>query len=344
MFKLKEKFLIALGISLTIIIVVTLFTVDASTWTALQEINIYYLVLITAVTIMAWLLNGLKLKVLSSGVGFKLKLFKAVELGLIDRFFSNITPSGIGGQPIKTAAMMKFDISSGKASAVVVVELLLRLLFFVFSLPFVIYKISDLFFDYVSPIYLNIGVAVLITTLIIVIYLMLYKVEYLLKLSFSLLNLKLFKKIIGKKKVYSWKRILAEEIRIFNSTIWTYLKSGLIEIFSAFLLTIMLWMLRFTVLYFIIRGFNLEVDLSFIILIQLLIYTAVLFIPIPGGSGIEVLLAAILSRFFPLSLVGIITALWRFFTYYSYIFVGSFISFKIFKLQEDVKNIEMNKI
>jgi uncharacterized protein (TIRG00374 family) len=102
-------------------------------------------------------------------------------------------------------------------------------------------------------------------------------------------------------------------------------------------------MLRFTILYFIIKGFNLEIELGFIILVQLLIYTTVLFIPVPGGSGIEVLLAVILNRFFPLSLVGIIAALWRFFTYYSYIFIGSFVSFKIFKLQKDVENIEMNR-
>jgi hypothetical protein len=343
MSKINGKIFSALAISLLIIIIITFLTVDASTWTAFKEINIFYLYLIIAVTFLAWLLNGIKLKVLSSGVGVKIKFFHAVELGLVDRFFSNITPSGIGGQPIKTAAMMKFDISSGKAGAVVVVELLLRLFFFAFSLPLVIYKISDIFFDYVRPIFLSIGTAIFISTLIILIYLMLYKVKLFLKLSFSLLNIKLSRKLIGEEKIYSWKRKLAEEIKIFNSTIWTYIKSGLFELFIAFLLTVLLWMLRFTILYFIIKGFNLEIELGFIILVQLLIYTTVLFIPVPGGSGIEVLLAVILNRFFPLSLVGIIAALWRFFTYYSYIFIGSFVSFKIFKLQEDVENIEMNR-
>jgi uncharacterized membrane protein YbhN (UPF0104 family) len=49
-----------------------------------------------------------------------------------------------------------------------------------------------------------------------------------------------------------------------------------------------------------------------------------------------------LSRFFPVSIVGIIAAVWRFFTYYSYILVGSFVSFKIFKLEETAENIDIN--
>jgi len=290
----------------------------------------------------AWLLNGVKLKVLSAGVGFKLDLLKAVELGLVDRFFSNITPSGIGGQPLKIAAMMKCDISSGKAGAVVAVELILRLLFFAVSLPFVIFKTSGLFFEYVNPIYLTFSALIFITLLLLLIYLLLYKLEYILRFSFWVFNSSLFVRIFGEEKIYRYKRIFAEEIRIFSSTIWSYLKSGLFEMINAFILTILLWLLRFTVLYFIIRAFNLEADLGFIILTQLFVYTVVLFIPVPGGSGIEVMLAALLSRFFPVSIVGIIAAVWRFFTYYSYILVGSFVSFKIFKLEETAENIDIN--
>jgi hypothetical protein len=338
--KFKKQLFMAVGISLIIIVGITIYTVDPSTWQALKNLNLKYLLIIFLAIILAWTINGLKLKTMAAGVGFKLPLINAIELGLVDRFFSNITPSGIGGQPVKILALSKFNITSGKASAIVIVELLLRLLFFALSLPFVFIKVHNLFVSFVSIRLLYIGIPLLIIALGAVIYFLLYKPHTLVKIFFWILNLKLIEKLLNSKIIYSWKRTLAEEIKIFYETIWLYLKEGKFQLFLGLILTGFLWIIRFSILYFIIRGFNLEVDLGFVILIQLLVYTVVLFIPVPGGSGVEVILVSLLHRTLPVSLIGITVASWRFFNYYTYIIFGGIITFKVFHLKKAVEEIE----
>ncbi len=337
---MKNKIWVAVVLSLVITLGIVLCTVDSSTWQAVRSLNYSYLIVILLLLIGAWCCNGLRLKVLAKGVGFNIPILIAIELGLVDRFFSNITPSGIGGQPIKILALTKNNISSGKASAIVVIELILRLLFFIFSLPYVFIKLHNLFINYVSTQTLVSGLSVFIVGLVIIIYFLLYRPRYLVLVFFWILNRSLLRRVFDEKKRYSLKRKFAEEIRVFYQTIWIYVKAGVGKLVVAFFLTALLWGLRFTILYFIIKGFNLHVSLVYLVLLQLLIYTIVIFIPIPGGSGVEVIMASLLHQVLPVGIIGLVVASWRFLTYYTYIIFGGLVTFKVFHLQAGVNNLE----
>lgn len=330
--KFKNKILLAVGSSLAVLIGITIFTVDEKTWTAMQDLNLVYLLVVAGAMLLTWLLNGVKLKVLASGVDFKLPLLAAVEIGLVGKFFSNVTPSGIGGQPLKIIALSKADISSGKASAIVVVELIFRLLFFAFSLPLVLINLKSAVTNYVSPIVLVSSISIFILILFFIIYFLLYHPRNLVASWFWLLNTSLATKLLSRDRRYSWKRSVAREVRVFYQTVWLYLKDSKLQLLLGFILTALMWSAQFTVLYFIVTGFNLGTSLGYIFLLQLLVYTIVIFIPVPGGSGVEVILASLLGQTLDGSLVGVIVASWRFFTYYTYIIFGGIVSFKVFNL------------
>ncbi len=332
----KNKILLALGISLLVVVVLTFFTVDENTWETMKGIRLFDLLIILGIVVLCWTFNGLKLKILAAGVGFQLPLLTAVEVGLVDRFFSNITPSGIGGQPVKIMALAKSHISSGKASAIVVVELLLRLSFFLFSLPIVVYKLYDLFMSYQGIELFFVMFPLIMVGLIAVVYLLLYKPRWLVIAFFWLLNRKIMVKLISEEKRYAWKRAWAREIHIFHENVWLYLDDSVWYLLSAFLVTVLLWVTRFTILYFVIQGLNLEADLMFLFLIQLFLYVIVIFIPVPGGSGVEAILAFLLQGVIPTSIIGIVVALWRFFMYYVYIIAGGLVSVKVFHLQDEI--------
>ena len=210
--------------------------------------------------------------------------------------FSNVTPSGIGGQPLKIIALSKADISSGKASAVVVVELIFRLLFFALSSPLVLIKLKSSVTNYISPGLLISSISIFIIILMVIIYFLLYHPRYLVSACFWLLNSSVVHKLLSQKKRYSWKREVAREVRAFYQIIWGYLKNSKLDLLLGFALTALLWATQFTVLYFVISGFNLETDLGYLFLVQLLVYTIGIFIPIPGGSGVEVVLASLLHH------------------------------------------------
>ncbi|MFO7819661.1 MAG: lysylphosphatidylglycerol synthase transmembrane domain-containing protein [Halanaerobacter sp.] len=328
----KNKILLAVGSSLAVLIAITIFTVDEKTWIAIQDLNWIYLLLVAGAMLLTWLLNGIRLKVLAAGVDFKLPLLAAVEIGLVGRFFSNVTPSGIGGQPLKIIALTKTDISSGKASAIVVVELIFRLLFFSLSMPLVLINLKSVVTSYVSPVVLLSSITIFIILLGFIIYFLLYHPRYLVASWFWLLNTSLLSKLLKRSRRYSWKRAVAKEVRIFYQTIWLYLKDSKLQLLAGFILTALMWGSQFTVLYFIVIGFNLNASLIYLFALQLLVYTIVIFIPIPGGSGVEVVLASLLGQTLDSSLVGIIVATWRFFTYYTYIIFGGIVSFKVFNL------------
>ncbi|AGB42171.1 hypothetical protein Halha_2297 [Halobacteroides halobius DSM 5150] len=334
--KLKNKILFTLSFSLIILVILILFTVNQQTWQVLKNLNWIYIVISSGIMGFVWFANGFKLKVLAKGVDVKLPLLAAIEIGLVGSFFANITPSGVGGQPFKVVALAKSNVSSGRASAIVIVELILRLVFFIFSLPLVFFKLRSLFVSYINGKLLILGVTIFILGLLVVIYLLLYHPRNLVLICFWLLNRSLIKKIVDEQKIYAWKRELAREIRIFYQALWRYLKVSKWELVFSFILTVLSWSAQFIVIYFIIRSLNLQMNLGSLILIQLLIYTAAIFIPIPGGSGVEVILASLLQQSLPVSVLGIVVGGWRFFTYYSYLIVGGIISFKVFNLDKEV--------
>ena len=58
--------------------------------------------------------------------------------------------------------------------------------------------------------------------------------------------------------------------------------------------------------------------------------TSSLFFGLPGGGGgVELAMALLLGRFVPLSMVGVIAILWRFFTYHMNLMVGGAVFFRI---------------
>ncbi|GAB6139077.1 lysylphosphatidylglycerol synthase transmembrane domain-containing protein [Halanaerobaculum tunisiense] len=330
--QLRNNILLAVSCSLVVILLLTLCTINEETWQSLQKLNKIYILVIIAIMLFVWFINGYKLQILAKGVDCKIPLLAAIEIGLVGSFFANITPSGIGGQPIKIVALTKLGISSGKASAVVIVELILRLLFFTFSLPLIFIKLHSLFVSYVNPSVLIGSVSFFMLGLLVMIYLLLYHPRYLVLACFWLLNRKIIAKLINRKKIFAWKRELAREIRIFYQTLWRYLQAGRWELTSGLLLTIVSWLAQFSVIYFIIKSLHLEIDLGYLLLVQLLIYIIIIFIPVPGGSGVEVILASLLSNTLSLSEIGIIVASWRFFTYYTTLFLGGVLAIKVFDL------------
>ncbi|MGM0471589.1 MAG: lysylphosphatidylglycerol synthase transmembrane domain-containing protein [Bacillota bacterium] len=332
---IKQKLLTAISFSLLIIIGITIFTVDQSTWQSVKDLRVSYLFLVMVVIMIDWLLNGLKLCILAAGVGVDLPFLTAVEIGLVEKFFTNITPSGVGGQPFKIVALKENQVSLAKASVIVIVELILQLLFFMLGFLFILIKLHKLFFSYFNLEVLILIIPLGVVGLGIVIYLLLYKPRYLAQFFFWLMNRSLIIKLVTSKKRHRWKRKFVKEVRVFNNTIWRYLKSSKGELFSGLSLTVLSWSAKFMVLYFVIRGLNLSVDFSSIYLLQLLIYIIAIFIPVPGASGIEVILAGLLDQFLPVALVGIVVASWRFFTYYLYIFFGGLVTFKVFKFKLD---------
>jgi len=91
----------------------------------------------------------------------------------------------------------------------------------------------------------------------------------------------------------------------------------------ALALTTFQWIARCSVATAVMYGLGQDVDPVLFFLLQWVVYATMIFIPTPGAAlGAEASFAAILDAFIPEGLLGLVTAGWRFFTFYLVLMVG----------------------
>ncbi len=92
---------------------------------------------------------------------------------------------------------------------------------------------------------------------------------------------------------------------------------------AAVALTTVQWACRWSVGTAVMYGIGAPVDPVLFLLLQWVVYVMMIFVPTPGAAlGAEASFAAILGGFIPAGLLGLVTAGWRFFTFYQVLLVG----------------------
>lgn len=93
---------------------------------------------------------------------------------------------------------------------------------------------------------------------------------------------------------------------------------------GVFLLTVLHWLLRFSVLYLTLQGLNRELAWAWTFLVQMLALTAGQFSLLPGGAGsAELTAAALLAPLVGKSVSAAAILIWRFVTFHFYLIVGA---------------------
>lgn len=244
-------------------------------------IEIKYILICLVLILIYFFLQGLYMKRNLSLLNRKISLLKGTFYSIVEFFFSGITPSSTGGQPVQLYYMNKDKIPKKKALITLLINtiyfkliiVLLGLLVFIFKHQMIL----DLPFIFV--IFYFIGI---IADLFIVIggYLVLFKQSILKKL------LQFIEKIIK----YFWKSYdmeIDEVIEKYSKDVNNLSKHKL-ELFLEFIITFIQRMCLFSMSYVIYRSFGLK-EYSFleIVIIQISVQTAIEFIPLPGGTGVS---------------------------------------------------------
>lgn len=131
----------------------------------------------------------------------------------------------------------------------------------------------------------------------------------------------------------SWgKRILRLNLRIvaevdnYRASCTHFFRNEPLLLLNAFGLSILLYLNKFTLAYFLMRGLGVAGNYVHMIAIQTLILFVLFFAPTPGASGIaELSIAALMSSLMPNYLLPVFTLLHRFFLVYLPAAFGSYI-------------------
>ena len=254
--------------------------------------------------------------------GYKLSVPKAIKVSMIGLYYSGITPSATGGQPMQVYYYSKMNLPIGLSSFISVLK------FICFQSVMTTFCFFGLLlrFDYIQKtfpgavIFAYIGMGINVALLIGVVILM-YKPAIL--HTFLNVLMKLLAKFNGRRAVKLRKKG-REEIENFYAS-FHYSKKVSKDFFAVLICSFLQIIAYLSVSYFIYKAFSLHGE-SFlqIFILQTLVVCAVSFFPMPGSAGAQEL--GYHSFFLPVfgdTVIFPAMILWRILSAYLAILIGA---------------------
>ncbi|MDO9534152.1 MAG: flippase-like domain-containing protein [Bacillota bacterium] len=318
-----------LGISLALSIVTALFVFiynfDEDTLESLLLVRIEYLLAALLMVFLLWIIEGLRIKLLVSTLSCKesISIFAAMQVFLVTFFFASVTPLAAGEWPAHIYALNRLGLSLGESSAVTLTRsFLTKLVFTITAISMLIFFRGRLVPNFLNQIFLY-AVFVSVITVFFLLF-VLWKPTvldwFLCKAVTFSWGKYFFKNTPRGKKIYEF---LGYELQEFLKTTRSLNRFKAGNLIAIIILTIAFWICFFSIGPVILIGLNKPVPYLQALIWLTVIQMIIVYIPIPGGSGVaELSLASIFVFFVPSSVVGIFVVAWRFFTYYLLLFFG----------------------
>ncbi|OGL46392.1 MAG: hypothetical protein A2161_03110 [Candidatus Schekmanbacteria bacterium RBG_13_48_7] len=282
-----------------------------------------------------WILDGIRLKNLARATNLKIKFLECIRIQLITEFTTSLTPSGMGGGPVKILLIQRQGASLGSSTTIFSVDKFVDFVFLLFIFPFFLYMISLSHISLSSEISLKSSIIfvtciiILIAALVMVFYRYVKNDNRTPDFMNPLLNYRIVKWFIPARfRVY----ILEQ-----TSTFFKQIKEELLKLLyykktvllMNFILSAVKWNLRYGLLSFMLfYGFGQSTNYYVFFLLQGLIFFSSFFIMTPGGSGgVEMAYSILFAPFLPVHLIGVSLLIWRFYTYYLNIIIGGLVVF-----------------
>ncbi|MBN2362832.1 flippase-like domain-containing protein [candidate division WOR-3 bacterium] len=300
----------------------------------LRDINPLFLLISLGLWAGAILLDALRTKLLVMGSGERIKLWTAIEVIVSGIFLATVTPFQTGGLPVQMYIFHKKNISPGKATLVLLFRGILQLAVSVLVIPVVIPYFPKnpltvtMFFWVITAITVGVTVSLFIA----------FKPRYT-KNFFYRIGRFMWNKTKKKPRFY-FKFVckVFKEINFFKEGLRTYLKTGKMMLFLAFLCTALFLMMVYLIPAFLMYGMGLN---NFRIIetmaLQLILTFVFLFAPTPGGSGlVELGFSSTFSHFIPKGspVISLLTLAWRIITCYIPTVLGAVISLRVLHIEK----------
>jgi glycosyltransferase 2 family protein len=253
---------------------------------------------------------------------------RSFQVIMLWEFASALTPSIVGGSAVAMFIIHKEKIPLGRASAVVMVTAMLDEIFYLITVPVVLLLVAG------YPVFSQHNFVILGTT---VSSFALFVAGYLFMLFLTLfisyaifINPRAIKRFLLKlfhiRMLRKWKHgALTTGNDLITTSAEMKGKSFLFWL-KAFTATFFSWTSRFLFVNFLILAFMPVENHLHIYATQMVMWVIMLISPTPGGSGIaEYIFNNFLKVFLVAGLAPVLAVIWRIFSYYIYLIVGSII-------------------
>ena len=316
--------LIYIGVTIIAIILIALLTDVNDIAEAFKSFSVWWLAACLGALLLYWLTDGLLLHDITAYMYKREPLLRSLKIGIIGLYYGAVTPFATGGQPMQVLYMKRNKIPVGTATCIVCIK-------------FVIYELSLCAIYVVAMIargiyyYTNYNEVFWLATLgfainlAAVCFIILTIINKRLVLRFGGWLIRVFARI---KVVKDKEKTMVN----FEGTIddyhtaASYISRYKLRAIGSFLISFVNLAFFFVIPYFLYLAFgNREFDMLHIFTMQAFVYLAVSFFPTPGGSGAAEGGFLLFFRPFFGASTYIAMMIWRFFTYFMMLIVGSLI-------------------
>lgn len=326
--KLKKFLIVTIILSIISIFILFILGLDYNALKKIRDLNIFFLFLAFSVHILSLIFWSIRIKLMVRLLNEKISLRKSIRIVLVNVFIAAITPSQIGGEPIRVKMLQEEGLKRGNAIGIIITERIIDFMFLMITAPLTLISVGTLIeIGDLMPVirvasFLLIA-AVLLTMLIII---MENKVSHFVCKIIKIL----VKDSIKREKIC---KAITLEIKIFSQTTKKLFKSmNFIKILP---LTALMWISDLIVPSIILLSMNEKPYWLYSLAIQFILMIIMMLPVTPGGSIIAELGSFTLySKILPEGTVVILTFLWRIVLFYTNLIIG-FI-FTIFYLKNYV--------
>jgi glycosyltransferase 2 family protein len=275
-----------------------------------------------------WLAKTFRMYAIGQGMGIKIRLDFYLQLYLATCFISHVTPFNSGGTPLQVYILHKTGVPLGQATALTVVDLGLNTLMFFILIPVALFTSIHLHGNgnllQFNPFFNSL----IVLACIIIIGLMFSYWKVWPKLSQWIWIIKI-KTYIGRK---GWRQHFQGEWERFKEGCLMLIHQHPVSIFWAIIATIMYWFFYLLLAPIIFWAMGQSISFFQLIGWQLIFNFAQTFIPTPGGSGgSELVLVYLFRNLIGATRVGTFVLLWKIYTFFSTLIIGSFFFWKLTK-------------
>jgi uncharacterized protein (TIRG00374 family) len=289
-------------------VIFSMATSDLKAFSRLTGLSSPILLLAILSAFLPWVTYMLRLWIWLRFSGIPFRLRDLLKIAFAHELGSAITPSAIGGAPVKAVLLMKLGANPGKALVIMIMGTLEELAFLAIVFPMLITLLGLWDLPVFSSIFESIRSPYGLYTILALL---------LLAVTIWLGHLK-GKTFLGRRSFFrNLARKFAKTAREFISVLSFILKKGKVRFLVCVLLTTVGWMFRFYVVVLLVESMGMKADFKVFAALQWLLYNSAIAMPTPGGAvGIEALFFIFFKPYVGHDLIGIVTLGWRFITFY----------------------------
>ena len=296
-------------------------TTDRSLLARLPELPRGYLYLALVLALVPWFTNALRLLVWTRFIGTELGFRDALRIVLGGELGSSVLPSSSGGEIFRWGMMMQRGLSPGTAASVIALGHAEDSLFFLLALPVAAVLSSAWELPVLQRVAGEIeGSALLVLGAAAAAVAVVYAVFRL-----------VLRGRLGARARRAGLRLAARVRHRLRKAWWDFrdvyrlvVERGKSRLLLTMGITAVQWSCRYSVVSALAAFLGAEVDPVLFFLLQWVVFTVMLFIPTPGASGgAEAAFYLVYSALLPAPIVGLMTAGWRFLTFYLQLALGA---------------------